>query len=101
MIRRLLVAPAPDDSDCRAIARRLVEDPGFKHRDEDPRRSEETYFGLARDTKHRKLPEAVLLGALEMGCKRGKRNRGASLIAEAERLMASLRKPAAGGGWQS
>jgi hypothetical protein len=99
MIGRLTACPAPDDSDCRAIARRLVTDPGFSHNDVDPVCSEETYFGLACQTKDRVLPEAVLLGALEEACKSRKANRGAALVDAVKRLKSALRKPDAAGGW--
>ncbi len=97
-IKRLAACPAPDDSECRAIARLLAADPGFSHNDVDPARSEALYLGLARQTKDGMLPEAVFLGAFEEACKPRKVNRGAALVDSVKRLKSALRKPDHEGG---
>jgi hypothetical protein len=86
MITRLRACPAADDSDCHALARRLVTDPNFSHGDKDPALSEKTYLGLARDTKRGELAENILLGAFEEACLPRKRNRAAAFIAAVKRL---------------
>lgn len=96
MIGRLVAHPAADDSDCRATARRLVAEPGFMRGDSNPGLTEETFFGLARDTKRGALPVSVFLGAIEQACgaKKVKRSRGAVLIDAVNRRISALRKPA-------
>jgi len=98
-VGRLTAQPAADDSDCRAVARLLVSDPGFRHNDRDPALTAETMTGLALDTKNRVLPEAVLLGAFEEACKPGKVNRGSAMVAAVKRAKSSLRRPNREGGW--
>jgi hypothetical protein len=93
MIARLTGQPAADDSDCRALARRIVGDPGFAHNDADPATSEATYFGLACDTKRGALGQVVMTEAFEAARKPKVRNRGAMLVAVVKGLKAGMRKP--------
>jgi hypothetical protein len=88
MIGRLAAGPAGDDSDCRRLARRLVEDPGFAHGDEDLELSGQTYLGWARDVKSGKLAEGLLIAAFEEACRPGARNRGSALVAAVKRRKA-------------
>lgn len=96
MIKRLPTGPAADDSDCVELARRLATDPGFSFEDQDPGRSERTYYGLARDTKQRRLAEEILLGAFEESCRAKIRNRGATLVAAVKRLKSEAKARAKG-----
>lgn len=98
LIGKLTGQPSADDSDCRALALRLVRDPGFAHNDADPAMSEATYFGLARDTKRGDLGQVVMTEAFESACGAKVRNRGAMLVAEVKRIKAALRKPDREGG---
>ena len=85
MIGRLTAGPPGDDSACQAFADRLVDDPAFACNDQDGATSRETFLGLAREVKHKGLPEAVLVGAFDDACGREVRNRGAYLIASVKR----------------
>lgn len=80
--------PAADDSDCRKLARRVVTDPGFAPGESDPRTSEETYFGILRDTKLGKIPPSVFLESLEVACGPKIQRRGKMLVSAITQRLA-------------
>lgn len=87
MIGRLTVGPADDDSACEALARRMVDNPGFAWNDQDRDRSYETFLGLARDVKRGDLPEAIFISAFDAAARGTKvNNRGSYFVAEVKRL---------------
>ena len=88
MIEGLITHPSPDDSDCRELARRIRNDPGFSFNNKDPSTSEDTFFGIAKDTKNGTLARSIMIDAVDECCAPSRENRGDAFIAAVKRMKA-------------